>query len=283
MNSRCMLMKPKLAIWLSWADFLEYHTGELARVISDHYDVESMYLPGNWDDFDVIFSVPGPNQNAECTEKMVKVAWEKLELSWASQAAVLAVSCTPTLELARKHRLDPIMLRWGINPDHFRPRPITNGRDVVVGWSGRYLNPRKRYPEIEEAFDGVSGISFFPSLSDMHMGRQTGKYTLPEIADDYYAKIDVLVCSSMYEGFSFPMLEAAAVGRGIITFDVGIARDLQDTGAGVVIVNNFVEMREAVWDSDLVKLGQMSADAIAKHWTWDAVRDQWLDALGIVA
>ena len=282
MSLRCMLMKRRLAVWLSWADFLEYHTGELARVISNHYDVESMYLPGNWDDFDVICSVPGPNQHAECTHKMVKVAWEKLELSWASQAAVMAVSCTPTLELARKHRLDPIVLRWGINPNHFRPRPITNDEDIVVGWSGRYLNPRKRFPELEAAFTGFEGMSFYPSLSDKYMGRQTGKYTLPEIADDYYAKIDVLVCGSSYEGFCFPMLEAAAVGRGIITFDVGIARDLQETGAGVIIVDSLDEMRDAVWDADLVELGQMSAAAVAEHWTWDAIRDQWLEALGRV-
>jgi len=272
----------KLAIWLSWADFLEYHTGQMVLAVSEYYQSTTTYLPADWDEFDVIFAVPGPNQNAECTHKMVKVAWERLELGWASQSAVMLVSCTPTLELAHRHRLDPILLHWGINPDHFAPRPIRDGKDIVVGWSGRYENPRKRFPEVEAAFTDVPGVSFFPSLSSMHLGRQTGKYTLPAIADDYYAKIDVLVCGSMYEGFCFPMLEAAAVGRGIITFDVGIARDLQESGAGVIIVENFDEMRKAVLREDLVELGKQSAEAVAEHWTWDALRDQWLEVLDAV-
>ncbi len=267
----------KLAIWLSWADFTEYYTDQMAKVISEHYQSTSTYLPRDWDEFDVLFSVPGPQQNAACTHKMVKMAWERPELSWAKEAAAMAVCSLPTLDIARKHGLNPTLLHWGVNPSHFDVKPLPNEGEIIVGWSGRYLNPRKRFPEVKATFDEISGISFFPALSDMYLGQQRGDYSLPEIYDGYYANIDVLVCGSLYEGFCFPMLEAAAAGRGIITFDLGIARDLQETGAGVIIVKSFDEMREVVLDADLAELGSKSAEAVREYWTWNALRDQWLE------
>ncbi len=267
-------------MWLSWADFLEYHAGQLAAAIADCYRTTLTYPPLDWDGFDVVLAVPGPNQeDASCAHKTLRVAWERLELGWAGRAAVMAVACTPTLELARAVGLDPVLLPWGINPAHFRPRPIPGGRETVVGWSGRYLNPRKRFAEVEAAFRDVPGLVFRPSKSEMLHGRQVGAYELPGIADDYYAHIDVLVCGSSYEGFAFPMLEAAAVGRAIVSFDVGIARDLKEDGAGVVIVEDFAEMRDAVRSADLEALGRRSAQAVAERWTWAALRERWLEAL----
>jgi glycosyltransferase involved in cell wall biosynthesis len=272
-----------LAIWLSWADFLEYHSSQLAAAISPYYTTTTTYLPLDWSNFDVVFAVPGPNQSSPHTHNMVRVAWERLELAWARRSACMLVACTPTLHLAHSKGItDCLLLPWGINQSHFSPAPPPLAGKIVVGWSGRYKNPRKRYPQVAATFQDVPNVTFFPSLSDMHLGRQTGLYTLPAIAQDYYAYIDVLVCGSTYEGFCFPLLEAAAVGRAIISFDVGIARDLQATGAGVVIVDTFDEMREAVLTCDLKALGHMSAEAVAAHWTWETLAPRWLEVLNAV-
>jgi len=98
----------------------------------------------------------------------------------------------------------------------------------------------------------------------------------------YYAGIHVYVCGSASEGFHFPFLEAAACGRAIVTFDVGCARDLLDTGAGIVIVDSFAEMVDAVRAVNWRAFGTDSGDAVRGYWTWDVLRQGWIDALDMV-
>lgn len=269
----------KLAIWLNWANFSEYHSQQLAEAIGDQYQTTITYRPLDWAEYDLVMPFfPGPNRQPDCErKKIVKFVWEPHELGWAHDAGTVCVASTPVREWALKRYPECILLPWGVNPAHFQPaaRHRAHG-PVVVGWAGHPDNPRKRFGELEAALADVQGLEFRPNKTHMREGQQLGAYDLPGIAD-YYHDIDVYACASYREGFGFPLLEAAACGRAIVSFDVGIACDLKNSGAGVVIAKDFDEMVEALLNADLDELGLSSGRAVAEHWTWDVLGDRWLE------
>jgi glycosyltransferase involved in cell wall biosynthesis len=53
-----------------------------------------------------------------------------------------------------------------------------------------------------------------------------------------YSDADILLCSSTYENFCLPILEAAAFGKPVVSTDVGCARDIIGDNQGGFIINN---------------------------------------------
>jgi len=132
---------------------------------------------------------------------------------------------------------------------------------------------------------GIDGIIFRPSKCYMVNGEQMGPYESVAVMADYYEGINLYVCASASEGFGFPMLESSACGRPVVTFDVGVARDLAATGAHVTIVGDWESLEQAVIQYRdcsrelLESQGRASALTVQTHWTWNKLRESWLAIL----
>ena len=273
-------MKRRLAILLAWHNFSEYYSHQLAAAIADRYETTIGYPLLDWNDYDVVICF-FPQRRPGCDpRKLIKLLWEPHEFGWATDANTIVASCRSVYEriLTRATRVKQV--RWGVNPTHFHSHPMPEAVDGVrkVGWAGLAHNPRKQFPELKELVEGTEGLEFTPNVCRMVQGTVYGDYEV-EGMGEYYRRIHLYACSSVSEGLGFPLLEASACGRGVVTFDVGIARELQESGAGIVIVEGFEDMREALLAADFEALGAASARAVAESWTWAEARDGWLDVL----
>lgn len=119
----------------------------------------------------------------------------------------------------------------GVDADFYaapgRVTPVSR-KALVVGWVGNSrwgdhsLPDAKGFhtiltPAIDIAHAG--GAQIVGHFADVVAGRRS-RAQMPQ----YYREIDVLVCSSLYEGTPNPVLEAMAAGVAIISTDVGIVR-----------------------------------------------------------
>jgi len=277
-------MKRKLAIWLHWRNFSDYHSRQLAACLEDEYETTITYKPLDWSEFDVVLPFfPGPKKQVDADpRKVIKFVWEPHEMGWAKDAGIVCGASTPIYERIRKrYKERAVYLPWGINPAHFYPaqfhRPADGKR--IVGWAGSYKNPRKQFDKLDALMSETDSVTWQPNKATMAGGVQSGPYTM-ETMHRYYHSIDVLACASSSEGFCFPLLEASACGRPVVTFDVGCARDLLETGAGVVIVDDWEQLAAMVKRIRYQAFGAMSVSAVARHWTWERLRGQWLEVLG---
>ena len=126
------------------------------------------------------------------------------------------------------------MLPDGVDLSLFRPKALDRfdtiaSRPVRVGWVGH-----SAWASTLEDFKGVNTI-LKPALKEL---QEEGLPLVADFADrkdqfiphikmpDYYAGIDVLICTSKIEGTPNPVLEAMACGVPVITTDVGIVPDV---------------------------------------------------------
>jgi glycosyltransferase involved in cell wall biosynthesis len=276
-------VRRKLAVHLLWHGFSEYYSRQLTAAIRGSYDTLVTYRKDvDCGEFDAVYCFfPYLGRVPACGPgKLVKSVWERGEYGHAKDAGVVLAHSTQTYERVaaqRRYAGRARYLPWGVNPEHFEPQPFPLG-ERVVGWAGTPANGRKRFEELEAAMKEAGAI-FKPNLCTTRRGRVTGPYASTQDMPWYYRQVHVYACASKSEGFGFPLLEAAACGRAVVTFDVGCARDLMETGAGVVIVEDFDEMKEAVMGIDHEELGRRSARAVREHWAWDAVAPRWLEVL----
>ncbi|NIP84987.1 MAG: glycosyltransferase [Planctomycetales bacterium] len=132
---------------------------------------------------------------------------------------------------------------------------------------------------MEAALKATPGVTWRPNLSSTWRGRQVGPYDSVADMPDYYRQIHIYANASAWEGFGFPFLEAAACGRAVVTTDVGCARDLLDSGAGVVLVEDLEALGAAVVGVDYEELGARSAQAVRAAWTWETRAQDWMGVL----
>jgi glycosyltransferase involved in cell wall biosynthesis len=143
--------------------------------------------------------------------------------------------CSPRLDAIYRRIAsypDPLMvLEDGVDLGLFFPQNLgrlddPGSREVVVGWTGN----SNWSAELGE-FKGVRTI-LEPAVERI---RAQGVRARLELADcahaapiphqrmvDYYAKIDLYVCTSSMEGTPNPVLEAMACGVPVISTDVGV-------------------------------------------------------------
>lgn len=273
----------ELAVRLAWRNFSEYYAREMAWAIRDRYRTLVTYGDLDWGPFDVVYCFFASSHDLDCKlEKVAQSVWEPTE-SGKRAGTVLAHTTRAYERTRRRYGGRARYLPWGVNPGYFQPQPFPGRGEVVVGWAGVPGLGRKRFSELRDAVALLDGAVFKPNECVVRRGIVKGPYASVEDMPWYYRTIDVYACASHSEGFGFPLLEAAACGRGIVTFDVGCARDLLETGAGVVIVESFDEMREAIVSVDWREMGRRSAEAVAEHWTWERVGPLWahvLDGVG---
>lgn len=270
----------KLAILLAWDNFSEYHSRQLATAIAGEWDTTVTYEVLNWDEFDLVMPFFSHRQvNADC-KKIIRPLWEPHEFGFASGAeTVIAPSQAVYNRLKDNGWSRLVHLPWGINTSDFAPQPFPPAYPLRVGWCGLPMLERKQYDRLADVIDSISGVDFLPNLCATTSGKTHGPYEMHDMWQ-YYARIHIYVCASVYEGFGFPLLEASACGRPVITFDVGCARDLEQSEAGILIVQSFDEMITTIANGiDYQLYGQESRDAVISRWSWDVMGPRWLEML----
>jgi len=130
-------------------------------------------------------------------------------------------------------RLPMAVVSDGVDLEQFSPRRLDRyddprDRQLIIGWVGTsswgsetedvkgvhtILNPA-----IEAA--NARGSSFRRHFADRDFS-----YVPPSRMPQYYAEIDILVCSSKIEGTPNPVLEAMASGVPVISTNVGVVAD----------------------------------------------------------
>lgn len=279
------MKRRSLVVWMAWRHFADYYGHELADAITDEYETTITYkgLGAKFAQFDVVMPFYPHRHPMQCPPECIVKRWAAMfEVNRHKLGAVNIANCSLLWDRLVKRDAQALLVPWGANEVDFHPEPFPPGDVLRVGWAGSYLNPIKNFTKVKAAIESIPGAEFVPACySTPSGGVMKADYPTAEMGD-YYAGIHVLVCGSGQEGNCFPLLEASACGRPIVTFDVGIARDLKATGAGVTIVemHDWEAMKQAVVDVDYERDGAASAEAVQQHWRWPQVRERWLEAFG---
>ena len=121
----------------------------------------------------------------------------------------------------------------GVDTELFSPNSMempVAGRSLRIGWVGNSdwgITLGHDFKGTRTIFEPAlnllrsSGLAFSVHLADK-AERQLPRAAMP----DFYRNVDVLVCSSLFEGTPNPVLEAMASGCAIVSTDVGIVPDI---------------------------------------------------------
>lgn len=278
------MKKRSLVIWMAWRHFADYYGHKLADAIADEYETTITYrgLGAEFAQWDVVMPFYPHRHPAQCPPERVVKRWAAMfEVKRHKLGAVNIANCSLLWDQLVKRDAQALLVPWAADEADFHAEPFPPSDVLRVGWAGSHLNPIKNFAKVKETMESIPGVEFVPACySTPHGGMMKADYPTHAMGD-YYANIHVLVCGSGQEGNGFPLLEASACGRPIVTFDVGIARDLKATGAGVTIIDmrDWDAMGRAVVDVDYEHDGAASAEAVQQHWRWAQVRGRWLEAL----
>ena len=189
----------------------------------------------------------------------------------------------------------------GIDTEMFTPRH--NGNEFTVGFVGQKTSGgfgRGRNNEGIKMWD-IKGYELIlqPLIKQME-----GKVTFKILDNDstnaipysempeWYRHIDVLICTSLFEGCPLPVLEAAACGKPVISTRVGIVPQLIKHGEnGFVIdpVRSNSDIRNALeWFETYIlmlkenkfmceNMGLKNRERVVELFSWDKVIPKWKD------
>lgn len=101
----------------------------------------------------------------------------------------------------------------------------------------------------------------------------------------YYSACDIVVFPSLYEGFGRPLLEAMAAGKPIITFPVGVAKEVITPGVTGFIAHDNDEFVDIL--ADLIKdekkrktIGKNAEkSSVLKRYGWDKIAQDFVKVL----
>jgi hypothetical protein len=273
----------KLLLFLNWDNFSRYYSEQIGEAVSEEYESTiSDDLTIDLSPFDVIMEFFPKGRLKPLKHNFVRLFWEPHEFDEADSFSINVACCKKALPGVLDWDKNAINIPMGVNTKHFFPQPFPNKEKMQVGWAGAPDNNRKQYPETKACVESVTGVEFVPSLTHYVSGKMFGPIEKLSDMGEYYKTIDLYVCGSAAEGFHLPFLEASACGRPIVTFNVGIAKELEEQGAGITVIDHFAEMRDRIANlrderSKLLEMGNKSWEVIQKYWSWDVVKPLWLD------
>ncbi len=277
-----------IAALQAWNNFSEYYATKVGEIVKGEYEMTITY---NQDikflnSFDIVWSFfpQFPKSNNDKSDhtldsKLVKTFWEPHEIGWDRGKVNVACSTYAYRDLLREVP-NALFAPLGVATDAFFPKQFTNEK-VTVGWAGEKNNDRKQFNLLDEMMRTIDEVTFKPNITKCVGGYYVGAYKdVPDMIN-YYNSIDIYVCASAGEGFGLPLLEASACGRPVVTFDVGISRELKHDGAGIIIVDDFTEMKKAIIelakDKNKIKsLGNKSRETVLEYWQWSMMTNYWL-------
>jgi glycosyltransferase involved in cell wall biosynthesis len=163
----------------------------------------------------------------------------------------------------------------GVDLSFFTPttKKSVSSKKITVGWAGRKADPIKGFDEFIAPLSGVNNITLvYCGIDSDHLDKKDVK--------QFYENIDIYVCSSYSEGCNNPLLEAAAMGKAIVTTDVGVVPEYLENEVSALIVDqeqpSFISAILRLRDDPALrsKLGKNAQKAV-KKFAWDVVSKQY--------
>lgn len=167
----------------------------------------------------------------------------------------------------------------GIDLNLFNGQQKTLGKKIVIGWVGNSNWGREYYEDAK----GVKTI-LNPSIKILKdkgyniiecYADSSKKFIEKAKMPEYYKNIDILICSSLFEGTPNPVLEAMASGIPIVTTNVGVVNELFGKKQKKFImkertVNELVsKLEELINNKKLYKdISKENLNSI-KKWVWE--------------
>lgn len=173
---------------------------------------------------------------------------------------------------------DMTILQCGVDFEYFY-RPISYGLKNI-GYAGKFERPDEfdNIPDLKRGYlvKRIAEETNTPLIQTPHMTH----LAMPA----YYAKIDALMVSSVYESCSLPLLEAAAAGRLPISSPVGITQDLDNTPGFILPASDDEYVREGTNVINTMKADpsahqhkcKQAQEYAREYYAWDRVISPWI-------
>lgn len=165
----------------------------------------------------------------------------------------------------------------GIDTSIFKPQdPARQSRKgkLILGFAGNRRTKEKGYEEFIEPLANIKGVEL------RFCGYDSKNLSLKKM-QGFYDSIDAYVCASSAEGQNNSLMEAAAMGKAIITTDVGNAPEYLSDNVSALIVERelpgfikaCVQLRD---DPDLrSSLGGAASKSVIEKYEWEIVAQKY--------
>lgn len=175
--------------------------------------------------------------------------------------------------------VDPTIF-YPLNLERFQVDNLKN-RKIKIGWVGN--SAWKNETDLKSDIKGVHSI-LKPAIQELqqeglpieeYFADRQVRWIPHDKMNEYYSKIDVLVCASLNEGTPNPVLEAIAAGVPIISTDVGIVSEsLGKKQKQLILENRSIEcMKEKIryLCTHLELFHELSEENKKQlpNWTWE--------------
>ncbi|HJV90472.1 MAG TPA: asparagine synthase (glutamine-hydrolyzing) [Holophagaceae bacterium] len=263
----------------------ERHARTLRTRLADEFDIDIAYKgdPVDEDRYDLIHPLEWHMAEPAMIHTPTKwvsglrshVSWEGLDVRALSahlarlyQGGIYAVS-RRLLDIFRPGLPGIVGLPHGVDTTFFTARKPREGRKgkLRVGWAGNRASAVKGFATFIEPLGKLPGVELvFCGYSDRLL-------TLEEMRD-FYEDIDVYVCTSATEGHNNSLMEAASMGRAIVTTDVGTVPEyLQHEASALIVPREAAAVRAAILrlrdDLNLrAHLGLRARESVIEHFDW---------------
>jgi glycosyltransferase involved in cell wall biosynthesis len=268
---------------LGW--IFERHARAFADALADEFDFSVAFAgaPFAEGDYDLVYPLEWNLADPRQIENPAKwVTGIRSHLTW-SELPFDAVCAHLSQRFQRVHvvsrRLERVFrgrvpalayVTHGVDTSFFRPRTSVARREPAlrVGWAG---NRRARVKGFDEL---VAPLAELPGVELGVCGYADRMLTREEMRA-FYDSIDVFVCTSLSEGNSNALLEAAAMARAIVTTDVGTVPEYLIDGESALVVDRkpeaFAGALERLRDPRLRgALGRAARAAVERHFAASA-------------
>lgn len=277
--------KPRILILADVRGWIfERHARFLQQQLADAYEIEVGYLDSqvDEDDWDLLYPLEWklvPEHSIRTPAKWITgirshVSWEQYGAAAVGDylrrhySMVHVVSERLHGLLAGAHPQLRV-LSHGIRLDHFQSTvpPADTAGVVRLGWAGNSAVPLKGFAQFIEPLGKLAGVSL------KYFGYSNTLLDLDSMRG-FYEELDVYVCCSLTEGNNNSLMEAAAMGRAIITTDVGTVPEYLLDGVSALVVPRtleaFVAAVERLRDDPALRLrlGAAAREAVQKF-SWE--------------
>ena len=189
----------------------------------------------------------------------------------------------------------------GIDTEIFKP--AHNGHEFTVGFVGQRTSGGFGEGRTNEGIKKWD-IKGYELLLKPLVQRMNNKVSFKILDNDatnaipyhempeWYRHIDVLICTSLYEGCPLPVLEAAACAKPIVSTRVGIVPDLIKHGSNGFIVDpvrskadipraldefekHILKLKESEYQRNI--MGLINRERVVDMFSWEKIIPLWKD------